>query len=355
VVVSPMCQYSATDGVPNDWHMVHLGSRAIGGAGLVFTEMTDVSADGRISPGCTGIWNEEQMRAWKRIVGFVHEQSDAKIGLQLAHAGRKGSTKVLWEGSDAPLDDGNWEVLWEGSDVPLDDGNWEVIGPSALAYKNGMQVPRAMDRGDMDRVKKDFVRSAELAIEAGFDLLELHFAHGYLLSSFLTPISNQRTDAYGGSLENRMRYPLEVFEAVRAVWPAQKPMCVRVSATDWVDGGFTPDDAVVLSRALRGRGCDLIDVSAGQTSPLSRPIYGRCFQTPFSEKIRHEAGIATITVGNIPDADHVNTILIAGRADLCALARPHLRDPYFTLHAAEAQEHYEMRWPDQYLLAKPRR
>ncbi|MCC6876327.1 MAG: bifunctional salicylyl-CoA 5-hydroxylase/oxidoreductase [Sandaracinaceae bacterium] len=338
VVVSPMCQYSAVDGVPNDWHLVHLGSRAVGGAGLVFTEMTDVTADGRISPGCAGLWNEEQMRAYRRVVEFVHTNSDAKIGVQLAHAGRKGSTKRLWEGMDEPLD----------------EGNWEVIGPSAIAYKDGMHVPRAMDRADMDRIRDAFVHATKLAIGAGFDVLEVHFAHGYLLSSFLTPLSNRRTDAYGGSLENRMRYPLEVFEAMRAVWPKDKPMSVRLSATDWVDGGFTPEDAVIVARALKERGCDVIDVSAGQTSPLAQPVYGRCFQTPFSEKIRNEAGIPTITVGNIPDADHVNTILLAGRADLCALARPHLRDPYFALHAAEAQGHFAMRWPNQYVTVQPR-
>jgi anthraniloyl-CoA monooxygenase len=339
VVVSPMCMYSAVDGVPNDFHLVHLGSRAIGGAGLVFTEMTDVSAEGRISPGCTGLWNETQAAAWRRIVDFVHGQSDAKIAVQLGHAGRKGSTKPLWEGMDEPLD----------------EGNWEVMGPSPLAYDAGMQVPRPMTRVDMDRVREEFVRSAELAEQAGFDLLELHFAHGYLLSSFLTPLSNQREDEYGGSLENRMRYPLEVFDAVRAVWPSHKPMSVRISATDWVEGGFTGDDAVEVARALKAHGCDLVDVSTGQTSPLAQPVYGRCYQTPFADRVRNEVGIPTLTVGNITSADQVNTILLAGRADLCALARPHLKDPYFTLRAAEELEHHDVRYPDQYLLAKPRR
>jgi anthraniloyl-CoA monooxygenase len=337
VVVSPMCQYSATDGVPNDWHLVHLGSRAIGGAGLIFTEMTDVSAEGRISPGCTGLWNEEQASAWKRIVDFVHRQSEAAIGVQLGHAGRKGSTRALWEGMDEPLERGNWEVL----------------APSAVPYREGMHVPRAMDRADMDRVRDQFVRSTELAGLAGFDLLELHFAHGYLLSSFLTPLSNLRGDGYGGTLENRMRYPLEVFEAVRAVWPAQKPMSVRISATDWVPGGFTDADACVFARALKERGCDIIDVSTGQTSPLSRPVFGRAWQTPFSDRIRNEVGIPTIAVGNIANADQINTILLAGRADLCAMAREHLSDPYFTMRAARELEDDSVRYPDQYVLAKP--
>jgi anthraniloyl-CoA monooxygenase len=338
VVVSPMCQYSAENGVPNDWHLAHLGTRALGGAGLVMTEMTNVSADGRITPGCTGLWNEEQAKAWKRIVDFVHARSAAKIGIQLGHAGRKGSTKVPWEGED----------------VPLDEGNWEVIAPSPIPYREGMQVPRPMTRADMDRVRDDFVRSARLAADVGFDLLELHFAHGYLLSSFLTPLSNQRDDEYGGSLENRMRFPLEVFEAVRAVWPASKPMSVRISATDWVPGGFDADDSVVLARALKERGCDIIDVSTGQTSPLAQPIYGRMYQTPFADRIRNEVGIPTIAVGNVTSADQVNTILLAGRADLVALARTHLRDPHFTLRAAEELEHWNVRYPDQYLSAKPR-
>ncbi|MGE0787759.1 MAG: bifunctional salicylyl-CoA 5-hydroxylase/oxidoreductase [Sandaracinaceae bacterium] len=338
VVVSPMCQYSATDGVPNDWHLVHLGSRAMGGAGLVFAEMTDVSAEGRISPGCTGIWNETQRDAWARIVAFVHANTRAKIGLQLGHAGRKGSTRRLWEGMDQPLP----------------DGNWEVMGPSPLAYAAGMQVPRPMTRADMDRVTEEHVRGARLAAEAGFDILELHMAHGYLLSSFLTPLSNQRDDEYGGALENRMRYPLEVFDAVRAAWPSERPMSVRISATDWVPGGFDGDDAVVVARALKAHGCDIIDVSTGQTSPLAQPIYGRAYQTPFADRIKQEVEIPTITVGNITDADQINTILLAGRADLCALARPHLKDPYFTLDAAEALEQWDVHYPPQYILAKPR-
>jgi anthraniloyl-CoA monooxygenase len=335
VVVSPMCQYSAVDGMPNDWHLVHLGSRAIGGAGLVLTEMTDVSPEGRISPGCTGLWNEAQAMAWKRIVEFARANG-AKIGVQLGHAGRKGSTRIPWEG-----------------DGPLERGNWEVMGPSPIAYRDGMHVPRPMTRADMDVVRGQFVRSVELAELAGFDLVELHFAHGYLLSSFLTPLSNQRDDEHGGTLENRMRFPLEVFDAARAAWPAHKPISVRISATDWVDGGFTCDDAVVLARALAAHGADIIDVSTGQTSPLARPVYGRAYQTPFSDRIRMEAGIPTITVGNISSADQIDTILLAGRADLCALARTHLKDPYFTLRAAEELEHYDVRYPSQYLLAKP--
>lgn len=339
VVVSPMCQYSAVDGVPNDWHLVHLGSRAMGGAGLVFTEMTDVAPDGRISPGCTGLWNEAQRDAWKRIVDFVHGNTRAKIAMQLAHAGRKGSTKRPWEG--AP-------------DEPLDEGNWEILGPSPIPYREYSRTPRPMTRADMDRVRDEFVRSAQLADEAGFDLLELHFAHGYLLSSFLTPLSNQRADEYGGSLENRMRFPLEVFDAVRAVWPEQKPMSVRISATDWVEGGFTSDDSVVLSRALKEHGVDLIDVSTGQTSPNARPIYGRTYQAPFADKIRNEVGIPTMTVGNITTADQINTLLLSERADLCALARPHLRDPYFTLRAAQELEQWDVHYPNPYLMAKPR-
>jgi anthraniloyl-CoA monooxygenase len=338
VVVSPMCMYSAVDGVPNDFHVAHLGSRALGGAGLIITEMTNVSAEGRITPGCTGIWSEAQRDAWKRIVDLVHGCSRAKIGLQLGHAGRKGSTKALWEGADAPLDQGNWPLL----------------APSPIPYdpRKGSQVPREMTRADMDAVLAQFVKSAKLTLEAGFDLLELHMAHGYLLSSFLTPLSNQRTDAYGGSLEKRMRYPLEVLDAVRAAWPSDKPLSVRISAVDWVPGGMDLEDAVVLSRALRDHGADVINVSTGQTSPDAKPVFGRSFQTPFSERIRNDVGIPTIAVGNVGDFDQVNSILLGGRADLVALARPHLSDPHFTLHAAAAQG-YAMPWPPQYFLAGP--
>lgn len=336
VVVSPMCQYSAVDGVPNEWHLVHLGSRAMGGAGLVIAEMTDVSPEGRISPGCAGLWNEAQADAWKGVVDFVHTHTKAKIGVQLGHAGRKGSTKRLWEGMDEPLDEG-----------------WELIAPSAIPYKPTSQVPREMTRADMDRVREAFVGAAELANGAGFDMVEVHMAHGYLLSSFLSPLTNHREDEYGGSLENRMRYPLEVFDAVRAVWPDDKPMSVRISATDWVDGGFDGDDSLIVARALKEHGCDIIDVSTGQVHPDEEPVYGRCFQTPFADRIRNEVGVPTLTVGNITSADQVNTILLAGRSDLCALARPHLRNPYFTLGAAEELEQWDVFYPPQYLSAKP--
>jgi anthraniloyl-CoA monooxygenase len=331
VVVSPMCMYSAEDGMPNDWHMVHLGSRAVGGAGLVMTEMTDVSRDGRITPGCAGMYKPEHARAWRRIVDFVHQSSGARIGLQLAHAGRKGSTKRMWEGIDEPLGDGNWPLL----------------AASPLRYRWDSQVPKAMDRADMDRVRDDFVRAARLADEAGFDLLELHFAHGYLLSTFITPLANRREDEYGGSLANRMRYPLEVFDAVRAVWPAAKPMSVRISATDWAPGGMDGPDSVEVARMLRAHGCDIVDVSAGQTVVEAKPVHGRLFQTPFADRIRHEAQIPTMTVGNISSYADVNSILVSGRADLCVLARAHLFDPYWTRHAA-AEQGYELAWPEQY-------
>jgi anthraniloyl-CoA monooxygenase len=338
VVVSPMCMYSATDGTVNDFHLVHLGSRAMGGAGLVMTEMTDVSREGRITPGCAGMYLPEHVTAWRRIVDYVHRYSRAAIGIQLSHAGRKGSTKLLWEGMDEPLD----------------EGNWPLISASAIPYTPRCQVPKAMDRADMDQVKADFVRATRMAIDAGFDLLELHMAHGYLLSSFLSPLSNVRTDEYGGSLENRMRYPLEVLDAMRAVWPAEKPLSVRVSATDWHDRGFTGDDAVALGRALKEHGCDIVDVSTGQTSMYAVPVYGRMYQTPFSDRIRNEAKIPTMTVGNITTADQVNTILLAGRADLCVLARPHLRNPHWTLFAAEEQGYSDLPWPDPYIAVRPR-
>lgn len=333
VVVSPMAMYSATDGVPGDFHLVHYGSRAMGGAGLVFTEMTCVSADARITPGCTGLYDDTQVAAWKRITDFVHAQSDAKICLQLGHAGPKGSTRLGWEGMDEPLE----------------DGNWELIAPSPIAWSARNAVPRAMDRADMDRVRDDFVNATGRAVVAGFDMLELHAAHGYLLSSFISPLTNRREDEYGGSLANRLRFPLEVFSAMRAAWPANRPMSVRLSATDWHPDGITPDDAVMVARAFRDAGADLIDVSAGQTSIEGKPVYGRMFQTPFSDRIRNEAGIATMAVGNVLDHDHVNSILAAGRADLVALARPHLSDPYFTLHAAASLGHDAQPWPKQYL------
>jgi anthraniloyl-CoA monooxygenase len=332
IVVSPMCQYSADDGTPGDWHLVNLGSRAVGGAALVFAEMTDVSRDGRISPGCTGMYKAEHVPAWRRIVEFVHRHSAAKIGLQLAHAGRKGSTRRLWEGIDEPLP----------------EGNWPLISASALPYLPHSQVPRAMDRDDMDRVRDDFVRAARMADEAGFDMLELHLAHGYLLASFISPLTNVRTDGYGGPLANRMRYPLEVFDAVRAVWPAGRPMSVKVSATDWKPGGLGLADVVGLAAMLKAHGCDVITVSTGQTVPDQQPVYGRLYQTPFSDRIRHEVGIPTMTVGNIGSYADVNSILAAGRADLCVLARGHLYDPYWTRHAAYEQG-YDLPWPDQYV------
>jgi anthraniloyl-CoA monooxygenase len=335
VVVSPMCQYSAEDGMPNDWHLVHLGSRAVGGAGLILTEMTDVSREGRITPGCAGMYKPEHVAGWKRVVDFVHANSPAKIGMQLAHAGRKGSTRLAWDGIDEPLPDGNWPLL----------------AASAIPYLPHSQVPKAMDRRDMDQVRNDFVRASRLADEAGFDMIELHFAHGYLLASFLSPLTNIRTDEYGGSLENRLRYPLEVFAAVRAAWPPAKPISVRLSATDWAPGGFTPEDAVRAARLLKQAGCDILDVSAGQTVPDAKPKYGRLFQTPFADRVRHEAGMPTMTVGNISSWADVNSILAAGRADLCVLARGHLFDPYWTRHAAYEQG-YDLPWPSPYLSAR---
>ena len=335
VVVSPMCQYSAEDGLANDWHMVHIGSRALGGAGLIITEMTDVARDGRISPGCAGLYKPEHVAAWKRIVDFVHTNSFAKIGIQLAHAGRKGSTRLAWEGIDEPLPEGNWPLL----------------AASAIPYLPHSQVPKAMDRADMDRVRDEFVRAAKMADDAGFDLIELHCAHGYLLASFLSPLTNRRSDEYGGSIENRARYPLEIFRAIRQVWPAEKPMSVRISATDWAEGGFTPADAVAVGKLFKAAGLDVLDVSAGQTVPDAKPVYGRLFQTPFADRVRHEADMPTMTVGNISSWADVNAILAAGRADLCVLARGHLYDPYWTRHAAYEQG-VELPWPDQYLPVK---
>lgn len=338
VVVSPMCQYSALDGAPNDWHLVHLGSRAIGGAGLVYTEMTDVSREGRISPGCAGMYKSEHITTWKRIVDFVHGNSQARICQQLAHAGRKGSTKLSWEGDSEPLN----------------EGNWPLISASAIPWTPFNQVPREMTRDDMNQVRDDFVRATHMAIEAGFDMIELHMAHGYLLSSFISPLSNQRTDEYGGSIQNRMRFPLEVLDAVRQIWPQERPMSVRISATDWAPGGLDSEQSVAVARLLKEHGSDIIDVSTGQTSTLAQPVYGSMFQAPFSDRIRNEANIPTITVGNIQNWDQVNTLIVSGQADLCALARPHLFDPYFTLHAA-AEQDFEIPWPNQYLPAKPRR
>ena len=331
VVVSPMCQYSAEDGTIDDWHLVHLGSRAIGGAGLVITEMTDVSPTGRITPGCAGLYAAAHVPAWKRVVDFVHENSWAKLGVQLAHAGRKGSTRRLWEGMDQPLD----------------HDNWPLIAPSPLPYKAGSQVPREMTRADMDVVVQDFVRATTMADEAGFDLVEVHMAHGYLLATFLSPLTNRRLDEYGGSLEGRLRFPLEVLRAVRRAWPAHKPISVRISAHDWAPGGTTPDDAVHIAKAVAAAGADIIDVSSGQTVSDEKPVYGRLFQTPFADRVRLEAGVRTMTVGNISSYADVNSILAAGRADLCVLARAHLYDPYWTRHAAQAQN-VRLPWPPQY-------
>ncbi|MAE76123.1 MAG: oxidoreductase [Planctomycetes bacterium] len=340
MVVSPMCQYSAVDGTVTDWHLVHLGSRAIGGAALVLTEMTNVTTNGRITPACAGMYDTAHVAAWKRITDFVHTETPAKIGLQLAHAGRKGSCSHPWDGWDVPL--------------PASEA-WPTMAPSPLAFADGHQVPKEMDRADMNDVRDAFVRATEMAEDCGFDLVELHMAHGYLLSNFISPLTNRRRDVYGGEIEARMRYPLEVFDAVRRTWPAAKPLSVRISATDWLDddGGLTADDSVIVARLLHEHGLDLIDVSSSGNVTASEPIYGRMFQVPFAEQIRYEVGIPVMAVGAILGTDHANTILAAGRADLCALARPHLRNPYLTLHAAADYGHDDQWWPGQYLLGKP--
>ncbi len=335
IVVSSMDMYVAKDGVPDDFHLVHLGSKALGGAGLVMAEMTCVSPEGRITPGCPGLWNDEQRDAWQRVVDFVHEGTTARIGIQLGHSGRKGSTKLMWEGMDEPLD----------------EGNWDVIGPSPLPYGEGCHLPREATREDLAEVVVEFVAAARRAVAAGFDLVEVHAAHGYLLSSFLSPVSNQRTDDYGGSMENRLRFPLEVFDAVRAEVPDAVPVTVRISATDWLPDGNTEHDAVEIARAFIDHGAAAIDVSSGQVSKDEKPAYGRSYQTPFADRIRHEvanaAGVSVIAVGAISSYDDVNSILLAGRADLCALGRAHLYDPMWTLHAA-AEQDYDGRaadWP----------
>lgn len=333
IVVSPMAQYKAVDGTPTDWHLVHYAERAKGGAGLVYTEMTCVSPEGRITPGCPGLYDPAHETAWARIVNFVHTETDAKICAQIGHSGAKGSTQLGWDEMDAPL---------------LSD-NWPIMAASDVAWSARNQTPRAMTRDDMDQVRDQFVASAQMADRAGFDMVEIHAAHGYLLSSFITPLSNRRDDAYGGSLENRMRYPLEVILAVRAVWPDHKPLAVRISANDWVgDAGITPEDAVEIAKILKANGVDICDVSAGQTTTDARPVYGRMFQTPFSDRIRNEADIATMAVGNIYEPDHANSILMAGRADLVCLARPHLADPYWTLHAAAQLGNRTEEWPKPY-------
>jgi anthraniloyl-CoA monooxygenase len=334
VVVSPMAMYSAIDGTPNDFHLVHYGSRAQGGAGLLYTEMTCVSPEGRITPACPGMYASEHVDGWKRIVDFVHANSAAKFCLQLGHSGAKGSTKIGWEGYD----------------VPLDSGNWPLLAASNVRWSADNQTPNPMTRTDMDMVRDQFVAAIRMALDAGFDMVELHCAHGYLLSSFITPLQNTRTDDYGGSLENRLRYPLEVFRAMRAAWPADRPMSVRISANDWMgDEGVTPDEAVEIARAFDEAGADLIDVSAGQTWAVSKPVYGRMFQTPFADQIRNEARVSTMAVGNIFETDHANSILAAGRADLVALGRPHLIDPMWTLRAAATHEYRGVHVPPGYL------
>jgi anthraniloyl-CoA monooxygenase len=336
IAVSPMAMYSAENGVAGDFHLVHLGARAQGGAGLVFTEMTCVGAQARITPGCAGMYDESHVAAWTRIVDFVHAHSEAKICLQLGHAGPKGSTRLGWEGMDEPLE----------------TGNWPLIGPSAVPWSPTHQVPRPMTRDDMDEVLGAFVCATDMAERCGFDMIELHCAHGYLLSAFITPLSNRRIDAYGGTLANRLRFPLEVFSAMRAVWPEHKPMSVRISATDWVADGISGEDSVAIARAFAAAGADVIDVSAGQTSTRAAPIYGRMFQTPFADRIRNEAKIATMAVGNIFEPDHINSIIAAGRADICCLARPHLADPYWSLHAAAKLGYDQIAWPPQYLAGR---
>ncbi|MCC6927712.1 MAG: bifunctional salicylyl-CoA 5-hydroxylase/oxidoreductase [Gemmatimonadaceae bacterium] len=337
IVVSPMDMYCATDGTPNDFHLVHYGARAMGGAGLVMTEMTCVSPEGRITLGCTGMYHEGHATAWQRVTNYVHQWSRAKIALQLGHSGRKGATALGLEGGDTPLDARE---------------AWEVIAPSAIPYRPTMQVPRAMSRADMDQVVHDFTRAVRLAIEADFDMLELHCAHGYLLSSFLSPLANRRTDAYGGAVENRVRFPVEVFRAVREVWPQDRPISVRISATDWVEGGVTGEESVSIARAFLDAGADIIHVSTGQVHPEQKPVYGRMWQTPFSDRIRNELGARTIAVGNITEADQVNSIIAAGRADLCALGRPHLSDPHWTLRAAASLGHVAQHWPPMYRVGK---
>ncbi|WP_417673791.1 bifunctional salicylyl-CoA 5-hydroxylase/oxidoreductase [Pseudodonghicola sp.] len=334
VVMSPMAQYKAEEGCPTDWHFGHYSERAKGGAGLIFTEMTCISAEGRITPGCPGLYAPEHEAAWKRLTDFVHKETLAKICCQIGHAGRKASTCVPWDG---------------GIDAPLPTGNWEIVAPSPLPYKPASQTPREMTRADMDMVRDQFVEAAKMADRAGFDMIEFHAAHGYLIGTFLSPATNKRSDEYGGSLENRLRYPLEVFKAMRAAWPADKPMSVRISAHDWVgEAGNQPEDAVEIAKAFHEAGVDIVDVSSGQTVSEEKPVYGRMFQVPFSDRIRNETGIPTMTVGNIYEPDHVNSILMAGRADLVCLARAHLADPYWTLHAgAQLGDRYAV-WPEPY-------
>jgi anthraniloyl-CoA monooxygenase len=333
IVMSPMAQYKAVDGCPTDWHLIHYAERAKGGAAMIYTEMTCVSAEGRITPGCPGLYAPEHEAAWKRLADFIHAETSCKLCIQIGHSGRKGSTCVPWVG---------------GIDAPLREGNWDLMAASPLPYKPGSAAPREMDRADMDMVRDQFVASTEMAARAGADMVEMHAAHGYLLATFISPVTNRRTDEYGGSLENRMRYPLEVFRAMRAAWGEDKPMAVRISANDWIDGGVDPEEAVAIAKMFAEAGADIIDVSSGQTDPAEKPVYGRMFQTPFSDRIRNEGGLATMTVGNISDFDQVNGILMAGRADLVCLARMHLADPYWTLHAAVEQDEQGVEWPVPY-------
>ena len=333
VAVSPMAMYSAENGKVTDFHLVHYGSRALGGAGLIFTEMTHVSKDARITPGCTGMYNDDHQKGWTKIVDFVHQQSQAKIALQLGHAGPKGSTKVLWEGQDMALEKG-----------------WPIVGPSEVAYKD--QIPHELTKLEMMKIQSQFVKAVQMAENCNFDMLEFHCGHGYLFSSFITPLSNKRTDEYGGSLNNRMRYPLEVFQAIRSVWPEQKPISVRISAHDWMEGGVDDEEAVLIAKMFYESGADIINVSSGQTNINEKPVFGRMFQTPFSDRIRNEGNVPTIAVGAIYETDHVNSIIAAGRADLCCLARPHLSNPYWTLHAAARENNLAQYWPVQYLAGK---
>ncbi|WHZ12916.1 MAG: Putative oxidoreductase [Burkholderiaceae bacterium] len=337
VVVSPMAQYSCVDGLPSDYHLVHLGARAMGGAAMVFAEMTCISPEARITPGCPGLYNAEQKAGWKRIADWIHANSDAKFAMQLGHAGAKASTRLAWEGTD----------------LPLESGNWPIVGASQQQYLPGIsQVAREATHAEMETIRQQFVQATKDAADVGVDWLELHCAHGYLLSEFISPLTNHRTDEYGGSLENRLRYPIEVFKAMRAVWPQERPMSVRISAHDWVDGGITPADAVEIAKAFKAAGADMIDCSSGQVSKQEKPIFGRMFQTPFADRIRQEAGIATIAVGAISEADHVNSIIAAGRADLCAIARPHLANPAWTLSEAAKIGYTDIQWPRPYFMAK---
>jgi len=336
VAMSPMCMYTAEDGTPCDFQVVHLGSRALGGVGLVLTEMTQISPEGRISTGDAGMWDDKHIEPWKRVVDFVHTHSAAKIGMQLGHAGRKGSTPLPWN-RGKPLSKAE---------------QWEIIAPSAIPFSPDSQTPSAMNQGDIARVKQAFVDGAIRADKAGFDMIELHCGHGYLLSSFISPLSNKRTDQYGGSLEARMRYPLEVFNAVRAAWPEDKPISARISAFDWVEGGTTEEDAVGIARMFQDAGLDILDVSTGNVTDYRRPAMSGLFQTPFAEKIRAETGMKTMTVGNIATAEQINEVIAGGRADICVVGKGHLYDPFFTLHAARALGHDAALWPRQYVAAR---